>query len=114
MLTAYDAKWGTQAEIARRFGVSRKCLLDLRRRRRLTGSIGPKAHGGGHPAAFAGTKLERLRQLVREDPGITLEELRQRTGVHCSLAAVHHALVRLDLRLKKRRSMRPNKPGPTE
>jgi len=113
MLAAYDAKFGTQAQIARLFGVSRKCLLDLLRQRRQTGCIQPRPHGGGHPAAFAGAKLEQLRQLVRDGPGITLEELRKRTKVRCSLVAVHNALVRLDLRYKKRRSMPPNRTGPT-
>jgi transposase len=113
MLAAYDAKFGTQAQIARLFGVSHKCLLELLRQRRLTGSIQPKPHGGGHPPAFAGAKLEHLRHLVRDDPGITLDELRQRTKVRCSLVAVHNALVRLDLRYKKRRSTLPSRTGPT-
>ena len=113
MLAAYDAKFGTQVQIARLFGVSRKCLLELLRQRRRTGSIQPKPHGGGHPPAFAGAKLEHLRRLVRDDPGITLDELRQRTKVRCSLVAVHNTLIRLDLRYKKRRSTLPSRTGPT-
>jgi transposase len=73
------------------------------RRRRETGSIAPKPHGGGHPAAYAGAKLEQLRELVRQQPDATLEELRERTKVACSLVAVHNALKRLDWRYKKSR-----------
>ena len=111
MLAGYDAKLGTQQEVARMFGVGRQCLSELLRQRRTTGAIAPR-HGGGHPPAFSGRKLEKLRELVRQQPDITLAELRRRTGVVCSLVAVHNALVRLDLRFKKSRSMPANKTDP--
>jgi transposase len=94
------------------FNVSRKCLCDLLRLRRETGSLAPKPHGGGRQAAYEGQSLERLRKLVERQPDVTLEELRERTGVACSLTAVHNAIVRLDLRFKKSRSMPANKTAP--
>jgi transposase len=111
MLAAYDAKRGTQGEIARMFGVSRQCLSKLLRQRRQTGAIAPR-HGGGHPPAYAGRKLEQLRRLVQEHPGATLAELREKTGVRCSLVAVHNALRRLNLRFKKSRSTPANRTDP--
>lgn len=112
MLAAYDAKLGTQKEVARMFGVGRQCLSELLRQRRQGGSIAPR-HGGGRKAAYAGKKLEELRGRVRQQPDATLAELRERTGVPCSLVAVHNALKRLDLRFKKSRSMPANKTGRT-
>ena len=112
MLAAYDAKLGTQQEVARMFGVTRQSLYNLLRQRRQTQSIAPR-HGGGRKAAYAGRKLEQLRELVRQQEDATLEELRDRTGVACSLVAVHNALVRLDLRVKKSRSTRANSTGQT-
>jgi transposase len=109
MLQAYDAGQGTQEQVARMFGVTRQCLAALWRRRQQTGSIAPKPHGGGHPAAYQGQQLEQLRRLVQGQPDATLEELRERTRVPCSLVAVHNALVRLDLRFKKRRSTRASR-----
>jgi transposase len=109
MLQAYDAGQGTQEEIARMFRVTRQCLAAVLRRRQQTGSIAPKPHGGGHPAAYQGKQLEHLRRLVQGQPDATLEELRERTGVRCSVVAVHNALVRLDLRFKKRRSTRASR-----
>jgi transposase len=103
LVRACDAKRGTQAQIARMFGVTPQCLSNLLRRRRETGSVAPAPHGGGHPPAYAGEKLEQLRELVRQQPDATLEELRERTGVACSLTAVHNALKRLNLRYKKSR-----------
>lgn len=113
MLKAYDDGLGTQVEVARMFGVSRKCLTDLLRRRRQTGSIAPKPHGGGPEAAYRGGTLTRLQRTVREDPDATLEELRERTGVACSLVTVHNTLKRLGLRFKKRRSTPGSRTGRT-
>jgi len=101
IVEAYDSDKGTQAEIASVFGITRQCVTNLIRLRRETGSLEPKPHGGGQPAAYAGEKLEQLRELVRKQPDITLAELREQTGVECSLVAVHNALKRLDLRYKK-------------
>jgi transposase len=112
MLQAYDAKLGSQSQIAKMFQVSRKCLCDLLRLRRQTGSLAPRPHGGGRQAAYQGKTLERLRELVEQQSDATLEELRQRTGVACSLTAVHNAIVRLDLRFKKSPSTPASKTVP--
>jgi len=112
MLAAYDARLGTQQEVARMFGVTRQSVYNLLRQRAKTQSIVPR-HGGGRKAAFTGRKLEQLRELVRQQADATLEELRDRTGVACSLVAVHNALVRLDLRVKKSRSTPANSTGRT-
>jgi transposase len=87
MLQAYDAKLGSQSKIAKMFNVSRKCLCDLLRLRRQRGSLAPKPHGGGRKAAYEGKTLEHLRELIRRRPDATLEALRERTGVLCSLTA---------------------------
>ena len=112
MLAAYDAQLGTQQEVAQMFGVGRQCLSELLGQRRRTGSIVPH-HGGGHPPAFRGKKLQKLRDLVRQQPDMTLAELRARTGVACSLVAVHYTLRRLDLRFKKSRSAPASRTAPT-
>lgn len=112
MLAAYDARLGTQAKIARMFGVCRQCLSELLRLRRKTGSIAAR-HGGGNPPAYSGRKLQKLRRLVHHQPDMTLAELRGHTAVVCSLVTVHNTLVRLDLRFKKSRSMPPSRIGQT-
>jgi len=113
ILQAYDAKAGNQHVIAARFKVSRKCVCDLLRLRRQTGSVAPRPHGGGRTAAYEGDALEQLRELIRQQPDATLEELRERTGVDCSLVAVHNALKRLTFRYKKSRSTPASNSGPT-
>ena len=113
MLKAYDEGLGTQEEVAQMFGVTRKCLSALLRRRRQTGSAAPRPHGGGAPAIYSGARLEALRRLVRQQPDATLEELREQTGSVCSVVTVHNTLKRLGLRFKKRRSTPASRTGRT-
>ena len=99
---AVDDRDGSQRQIARRFRVSLSFVARLLRRRRQTGALDPGPHGGGHPPALQTTDLERLCQSVKEQPDATLEELRQRLGVPCSLTAIWRVLRKLDLPRKKK------------
>jgi transposase len=99
---AIDAHEGSQPEIARRFRVSVSCITRLLRRRRRTGSLAPKPHGGGHPPALDRSGRNRLRQLVRNQPDATLEELAGRVGVPCSRMAIFRTLRKLKITRKKK------------
>src|SRR5437879_3689258 len=83
---------GSLRQIARRFLVSISFVTRLLRLHRGTGSLAPKPHGGGNPAVLAPEDLERLRELIRQQPDATLEELRQRLGSACSPIASPRAL----------------------
>lgn len=96
------------AEIARIFNVSRSWARRVKQVERESGRTTPLPRGG---ATIVKIDVERLRELVREQPDATLRELRDRLGVECSESAVCMALQRLDLTFKKRRSMRPSRIG---
>jgi transposase len=96
-------------EIARRFCLGIAWLYRLLQRRRQTGSIEPKPHGGGQKAAFDPPAAERLRQAVADRPDATLEELRQAVGVACGTSAVPRALDKLGLPRKKSPSELPSR-----
>jgi len=113
VMRAYDQKVGTQEQVAKLFGVSVPWIKKLLRRRRETGSIASKPHGGGWTPKFSGRKLEQLQALVKQDPDATLQELLDRSGVNGSIMAVHRALERLGCRRKKSRSAPPSKIGRT-
>ena len=113
VIRAYDQKVGTQEQIAELFGVSVPWIKKLLRQRRQTGTIAPKAHGGGWTPKFSGRKLDKLKRLVEQDGDATLQELLDRSGVAASLMAVHRALKRLGCRRKKSRSMPPNRTART-
>lgn len=93
---------GSLRQIARRFLVSVSFVTRLLRLHRRTGSLAPKPHGGGHPAALAPEDLERLRELVGQQPDATLEELRQRLGASCGTTTISRALRKLGLPRKKK------------
>jgi transposase len=108
VVAACDRGEGTREEIARRFLVGVAWVYRLLKRRRETGSIGPKPHGGGQRPAFDPPTAERLRQAVADRPDATLEELRDTVGVACGTSAVHRALEKLGLPRKKSRSGPPS------
>src|SRR3954451_14389112 len=93
---------GSVRQIARRFLVSVSFVTRLLRTHRTTGALEPKPHGGGNPAALGPEDLERLREVIRQQPDATLEECRQRLGASCSLMAIWRALRKLGLPRKKK------------
>lgn len=113
VVAACDAGDATREQIAARFSVSSRWVRDLLRRRRETGSIAPKPHGGGRAPAFAGEAAQRLRAAVDADNDATLQELAEAAGVACAPSAVHGALTRLGITRKKSRSGRPSKIAPS-
>jgi transposase len=111
VVAACDQGGATREAIAARFSVSVRWVRDLLKRRRETGSIAPKPHGGGRPPAFDAEAAGRLRDAVRAESDATLEELGRAAGVACSLPAVYRALTRLGVTRKKSRGGRPSKTG---
>jgi transposase len=93
---------GSLRQIARRFLVSVSFVTRLLRTHRTTGSLEPKPHGGGNPAVLGPEDLERLREVIRQQPDATLEECRQRLGVSCSTMTIARALSQLGLPRKKK------------
>src|SRR5512135_1443030 len=61
---AVDHGEGSFRQIARRFRVSLSFIARLLRRRRQTGTLEPKPHGGGHPPALDLEGEDRLRELA--------------------------------------------------
>jgi len=102
ILETVQRREGSVRQIARRFLVSLSFVVRLLQTYRRTGSIQPQPHRGGNPAALGPEDLQRLRELVRQQPDATLEELRQRLGVACSTMAICRALKKLGLPRKKK------------
>ena len=99
VLAAYDRGMRT-LEIATVFQVSKAWARRVKQRRREHGETTPRARGG---ARVVKIDLERLRQLVSQQPDATVRELHQRLACNCCESAVGMALDRLGLTFKKRR-----------
>lgn len=113
ILAAYDEGKATRAEVGQRFRVSEALVKKLLQQRRKTGDIRPRHYRSGRKPRILPEHGQRLRQLLAQKPDLTLAELRSAAGLVCTLPAIHYVLVALGLTYKKRRSMRPNKTGPT-
>ena len=109
VLAAYDRGVET-GQIVEMFAVSSAWARRVRQCRRETGRTTPLPRGG---ARIVKIDMQRLAELVQEQPDATMLELRDRLGVECTESAICLALKRLDLTFKKRRSMRPSKIDPT-
>lgn len=106
ILAAYDAKEGSQRQLAERFKVSLSFIRDLRRHHRETGSVQPKPHGGGAVAKLGLEQLPIVEALVKAQPDALLRELCERftekTGVQVSGSTMQRAVTRLELSVKKK------------
>jgi transposase len=96
--------------VAKLFGVSTAWVRRVMQRRRECGETGPRPSGG---VTVVKINMDRLRQLVEQQPDATIAQLHQRLGINCSESAVGMALGRLGLSFKKRRSTRQNRIDPT-
>ena len=105
ILAAYDAKEGSQRQLAERFKVSLSFIRDLRRHYRETGTVQPKPHGGGAVALIRKEHLPIVEALVTNQPDALLEELCQRfatqTEVVVSVSTMQRAVSLLKLSVKK-------------
>src|SRR5258706_15810241 len=104
ILSSYDDEEGTRAEIARRFRVSLGMVKKLLQQRRRTGDIAPRHHFAGRKPMIVTTHQRQMRALLAKKSDLTLKELRQATGLKCSLQAINVVLGKMGLTYKKRHS----------
>jgi len=113
IVAAYDGKEGTREEVAKRFKVSLGLVKKLLAQRARTGDLDPRYRYCGRKARLEPEHGKRLRELVEQSPDATLEEIKQRLELGCTIGAIHWLLARMGLTYKKRRFMRPSKTAPT-
>lgn len=97
--------------VARQFAVSTSFVIKLMQRWRGQGSVAPSPIGGQKRHALEPHE-GLIRQLVGEQPDITLEELRSRLGergIGIGRSSVDRFLQAIGLTRKKRHSMPPSR-----
>src|SRR5205823_9094173 len=102
IVAAIDRGEHSLRQIAHLFSVNLSFLVRLLQRRRATGSVQPKPHGGGPPPKLDTAAVRRLRALVRKQPDATLTELRDRLGIPCHIATIARVLRRHGITRKKK------------
>ena len=104
ILASYDQGEGTRAEIAHRFKVSLGMIKKLLQQRRHTGDITPRYRFCGRKPMIGADHQRKLRELLARKNDLTLRELKEATGLNCSLQAINVVLGKLELTYKKRHS----------
>ena len=100
---------------ARRFEVSVSFVIKLLQRWQRQGTVQPERYGGWKRAILA-AHAERVHELLRVEPDLTIAELRSRLAaeaIHVSPAAISRFLTAEGLTRKKRRSTRLNRSART-
>ena len=105
ILFPYDKEEGTRAEIAHRFRVSLGMVKKLLQQRRRTGNIAPRHHFAGRKPMIVGAHRWQMQALLAKKNDLTLKELREATGLSCSLQAINVVLGKMGLTYKKRHSV---------
>jgi transposase len=113
ILVAYDNDEGTRPEIAHRFRVSLGMVKKLLQQRRRTGDIAPRYRFCGRKPMIVASHRSQMRSLLARKNDLTLKELREATGLKCSLQAINVVLGKLGLTYKKRHSAPASKTAQT-
>ena len=104
ILRAYEAKEGSQPQLAKRFKVSLSFIRDLMRHHRETGAVQPKPRGGGAVAKLGKEQLPIVEALVKAKPDALLiemcERFAQQTGIEVSVSTMQRAVCQLKLSVK--------------
>lgn len=107
VLAAVAAGKQSNRKVAEAFGVSESAIEKWTRRLRQTGNRAALPHAGG-PARVLAEQAQFLRQAVKTQPDITLDELCEQvqaeTGLVVNGSMMSRELKRLNLPRKKSRS----------
>lgn len=103
IISAYDRGDGTRQQIADRYDVSLGMVKKLLQQRRRTGDIASRHNNSGRKPKILEEHMLLMRRLIGEKPDITLGELRSAADLQCTVPAIHYALARMGLPLKKNR-----------
>ncbi len=101
IVDCYDEGERTQKEVADRYRVSVGMVKKLLAQRKRTGDLAPRHGHSGRKALLTSIHRRRIGQLVKDQPDVTLEELRERLQLTCTIQAIHYVLRDLKLTFKK-------------
>ena len=105
VIETYKTKEDSIPNLAKRFKVSKDFIRDLIKRYEKTGDILPKPHNGGRNREIYGLREKYVRNLIKAEPDLLLEELQNRYyhawGVFLSISAFSKRLQKLGLTRKK-------------
>jgi transposase len=106
VVAAFDAEGMTDDQVAAFFKVGEATVHRWKRLKRETGTLEHKPFGGGMPPRVGPQQHDLVREIVREKPDLTVQEVawefHRRAGQSVSRAAMGRTLLKLGLTRKKR------------
>ena len=102
IVDAVDRGVGSLPTVAALFQVSINCVANYLALRAETGSLRPRPNPGGRRPAIPESRYEELRLLIAGQPDLTLEQIRVRLQLNCSLATLCRTIQKLGLTRKKK------------
>jgi transposase len=108
ILARYDTGRHTRQEVAELFGVSLGLVKKILCQRKQLGHIKPLRRSGRKPT-MTPARMDVLRALLREKPGLTLAQMRELLGGACSGVCIHLALKKMRVTYKKKRYVLPSR-----
>ena len=110
IVDAYHKAEGSVRELAKRFKVAPKTVQNYLNRKRKTGSVEPRPHGGGPTPKLDDAGVRELRTVVEEKNDRTLDEianeLERRCKVRVGRSTVWRIVERLGITRKKNATRR--------
>ena len=97
---AFQSGQYTVEQIAKLTDYTAATVYNWLRASRVEKRLTPKPSGHRAPA-FSASEEEQLRELLKQQPGITLAGIREHFGKSCSLVTVHNTLKRMGITFKK-------------
>ncbi|MCL2308395.1 MAG: hypothetical protein FWC38_09310 [Proteobacteria bacterium] len=109
IIRAWEEGRHNKLEIAHRFDVSESFVKKLIAQKKRLGHVRSLHHRVGRKPKINADEQEQLLWLIKQEPGITLYEMRERLNLSCSIQAVHRALQRMGVVFKKGRYAAANR-----
>ena len=100
VINAWNAKEGTQAQLAERFKVSLSFVKRVLRRYRASGQTEAKRRGATLAPTIHGAVLKEVQSWIEHKPDILLEELCEQLEVHQGMKVSQSTMCRAVQRLK--------------
>lgn len=105
IIDAYEAKEGSQRQLAERFKVSLSFVRDLMRRYREQKTVKPKPHGGGAVIKLGVEEQALIGEWIKQQPDLLLRELcerlEQERSIRVGISTLWRTLEQMNLSVKK-------------
>ena len=89
-------------QIIKIFRISSHTLYDWKRLRDKNGTLQPKKSNAGRPSTVTPQQRQNLFDLLDAEPGLTLEQLKEKSNFPLSLPRIHGILRQAGYSLKKK------------